>query len=305
MEDIVCIVSKNQMSEGLFGMVILFIFEILPILETNNIDITKLKWDISTTNYGNIFPSILQYNSEYINPYKINKKIELFHIRNNYLQYTLGDDFSKLNRLFFKYFKIPKELDLIAENYNLNDCLGIHFRGTDKTCDNKMNNPITINDFYIIIDSFLKNNTHITSVFLATDEKHMLDYLKPKYINITFITSRNFNNNLFWRNNENVICNGKEAMIDMLCLSKCKIVLKVSSALSAFSKLINPNLNIYRLNALKMFVDIPYFPDAYIPLLEKNENYTEECNKILDKIQQHDWSKTHKENFNNFHYKSR
>ena len=54
-----------------------------------------------------------------------------------------------------------------------------------------------------------------------------------------------------------------------------------------------------------MFNDIPYFPDAYIPLLEKNENYTEECNKILDKIQLHDWSVNHKETFNNFYYKLR
>ena len=74
MEDNECIISKNQMTEGLFGMVILFIFEILPILETINVDISKLKWDICTTNYGNIFPNILQYNSEYIHPDKINKK---------------------------------------------------------------------------------------------------------------------------------------------------------------------------------------------------------------------------------------
>jgi hypothetical protein len=305
MEEVECIISKNQMTEGLFGMVILWIFEVLPILENNNVDVSKLKWDVSTTNYGDIFPNILEYNSEYVNPNKINKKTELFHLRKNFQQYTLGDDFIKLNNLFFKYFRIPKELLLTAANYNLNDCLGIHFRGTDKTCDFGMNTPITINEFYIIIDSFLKNNSHIKNVFLATDEKDILNYLKNKYTYITFITSRNFNNNLFWRNNENVICNGKEAMIDMLCLSKCKIVLKVSSALSAFSKVINPYLNIYRLNALKMFVDIPYFPDAYIPLLEKNNNYTEECNKILDKIQLNDWSITHKEKFNNFYYKFR
>ena len=34
----------------------------------------------------------------------------------------------------------------------------------------------------------------------------------------------------------------------------------------------------------KMFGDIPYFPDAYIPLFEKNTSYTSECNEILNKI---------------------
>ena len=303
------IISENEMSEGLFGMVILFIFEILPILENNNIDISTLKWSVSTSRYGSIFPNLLEYNSEYKNIEEVSENnkqiIELFDLRNKYPQYTLGDDFILLNKLFFKYFKIPKELEEISEQYNLNDFLGIHFRGTDKTSDIHMNEPITKNEFYIIIDSFIKENSYIKNIFLATDEGDILDYLKNKYNDIKFVTSRNFNTNLFWKNNNDIVRNGKEAMIDMLCLSKCKIVLKVSSALSAFAKLINPNLKIYKLNALKMFVDIPYFPDAYIPLLEKNENYTDECNKILDKIQVSDWSKYYKQNFENFYYKLR
>jgi hypothetical protein len=305
MENIKCITDINKMTEGLFGMVILYIFEILPILEKNNTNISKLKWDVCTTNYGNIFPNILQYNSDLTNSEEIEEKIELDHLRSNYPQYTLGDDFSRINSLFFKYFTIPKELDEIAENYNLNNSLGIHFRGTDKTMDICQNNPITIEEFYIIIDSYLKNNTNITNIFIATDEKNIVEYLKNKYSYITFVTSRNLDKNIFWKNNDDVISNGQEAMIDMLCLSKCKTVLKVSSALSSFSKIINPKLNIFRLNALKMFADIPYFPDAYIPLLEKNDNYTEECNKILDKIQQHEWSFHHKERFNNFYYQLR
>jgi hypothetical protein len=196
-------------------------------------------------------------------------------------------------------------LDRIAEDLQLNDSLGIHFRGTDKTRDVAMNHPLTSDAFFVIIESFLKTNAHIARVFIATDEKDVLDYLTNKYDHITFVTSRHFHHNLFWRNNENVIGNGTEAMIDMLCLSKCRMVLKGSSALSAFSKVINPKLSIYRLNALKMFNDIPYFPDAYIPLLETNENYTDECNQILEQIQRNDWSHAHKERFTSFYYKLR
>jgi hypothetical protein len=98
---------------------------------------------------------------------------------------------------------------------------------------------------------------------------------------------------LFWRNNDNPILNAKMAMVDMLCLSNCKTVLKISSALSSFSKIINPSLNIYRINALKFIPDprrVPYFPDAYIPLLPLNEKYTQECNDLLTQLQQDDWS---------------
>jgi len=285
------------MTEGLFGMIILYIFEILPILEVHNINVSK--WDVSTVSYGEIFPSLLEYNSIGNDTYEV----ELFSLRNVTPQYTLGDDFERLHQLFFKYLKIPTYLTQIVDNCDLSECIGIHFRGTDKTIDTVMNTPITHEDFYIIIESFIKTN-NTKKIFLATDEMEVYKYLKNKYTSIDFITSRNFDTNLFWRNND-ITCNGKEAMIDMLSLSKCKMVLKVSSALSAFSKIINPKLPIYRLNASKLFADIPYFPDAYIPLFEKQDNYTQECNDVLDKIQQHDWSKTHKHVFNNFSYKVR
>jgi len=300
------IYSNNEMTEGLFGMVILFMFEVLPILEMDNVDVSKLKWFIKTTNYGAIFPKILEYNSEYIecDLNNLTNGTKLFDIRKESIQYVLGDDFENLNKLFFKYFKIPQELENIANSYNLSDYLGLHFRGTDKTTDPAMNQPVTKIDFCKIADSYIINN-NIKKIFLATDETDLFDYFKNKYTDIHFLTSRNFKKNLFWRGNGDVFENAKEAMIDMLCLSKCDTVIKVSSALSAFSKLINPNLKIYRVNALKMFGDIPYFPDAYIPLLEKNTSYTGECNEILNKIQSNDWSYTHKNKFNNFFIKIR
>ena len=300
------IYSNNEMTEGLFGMVLLFIFEVLPILEMDNVDVSKLKWFIQTTNYGAIFPKILEYNSEYIecDLNNLTNATKLFDIRKESIQYVLGDDFENLNKLFFKYFKIPQELENIANSYNLSDYLGLHFRGTDKTTDPAMNQPVTKIDFCKIADSYIINN-NIKKIFLATDETDLFDYFKNKYTDIHFLTSRNFKKNLFWRGNGDVFENAKEAMIDMLCLSKCDTVIKVSSALSAFSKLINPNLKIYRVNALKMFGDIPYFPDAYIPLLEKNTSYTSECNEILNKIQCNDWSYTHKNKFNNFFIKIR
>lgn len=303
--EIICISSINEMTEGLFGEVILFICEILPILELSNIDINNLKWDIATINYGNIFPSILEYNSEYVNPDTIKNKKQLFYYRSLKPQYALGDDFTNLNKLFFKYFKIPDRIQEYVNNINLDNCLGIHFRGTDKTNDIYMNTMITIQDFMIIIDSYLQANTHITKIFLATDENIVYEYLKTTYKHIEIITSRNLNQNLFWRHNQDIYRNAFEAMVDMLCLSKCKIVLKVSSALSAFSKVINPNLEIYRLNATIMCGDIPYFADSYIPLLKTNKEYSDKCNEILEKIQINDWSYKHKDQFNNFYFKVR
>jgi hypothetical protein len=79
----------------------------------------------------------------------------------------------------------------------------------------------------------------------------------------------------------------------MLCLSKCNTVLKTSSALSSFAKIINPDLKIYRINSLKFTPtpkNVPYFPDAYIPLLPTHEKYTDECNQLIQQVQCDDWS---------------
>ena len=296
------IVSNNEMSEGMFGQVILFMCEVLPILELKNVDVNTLQWEVSTRNYGSIFPNVLEYTGQSTTNANTSV-VPLNNLRNLRPQYVLGDNFIELNKLFFKYFRFPKELEEKSNLPNLSECLGLHFRGTDKTTDRNMNTPMTKTDFFTIIDSYIVAN-NIKHIFLATDEKEVYDYLQSKYSHIHVLSSRGFDGNLFWRGNKEAD-NAKYAIIDMLCLSKCNVVLKVSSALSSFSKLINPNLKIFRLNALKMFTDIPYFPDAYIPLLEKSDQYTSDCNATLDKIQQDDWSYKHRDRFNNFYYKVR
>ena len=126
------IISDNEMTEGLFGQIILWIFEILPILEFYKVDVSSLNWQISTLNYGNIFPNILKYNFEN-NEYDTNTNIvkdkmnivKLKYVRSLKPQYVLGDDFSKLNQLFFKYFTIPNELNEIADKLELQNFLKV------------------------------------------------------------------------------------------------------------------------------------------------------------------------------------
>lgn len=255
----IIIYSKNNFTEGLFGEVFLWIFEILPILEKNNLDVKNLFWYITTKSYGTIFPEILDYVNEDKNVNQhMDKIINFSQLKKIKPQYVLGDDFMKLNKLFFKYFKIPKNLNDISESFNLNGYLGIHYRGTDKTKDINFNNPVTKDIFYIIMDSYI-NVHNIKNIFIASDENDIFDYFVNKYKYINFKCSRDFNGNLFWRNNDNPLLNSKNAMIDMLCLSKCDTVLKISSALSSFSKIVNPSLKIYRINGLKITNDIPYF----------------------------------------------
>ena len=54
----------------------------------------------------------------------------------------------------------------------------------------------------------------------------------------------------------------KEAIICSLILSKCDFVLKTHSQLSAYSKVFNPNLQIYRVNGCLNC----YWPESFIPM---------------------------------------
>lgn len=276
--------STQDFEVGLF-CIISYILKALPLLEYKNIDKQNIYWDVRGVCYGSIFPNILEY--EMINNYEIIKNDENTEILEleDITQYHLGNDFVGLNKLFFKYFTIPQDIINVVNTYDLTNYLGLHYRGTDKVIDTEMNTPISIDEYKIIIDSYIIVN-NITHIFLSTDEGELLTYFTTKYPLITIKTSRDMREDLFWKNPDNYINNAREAMIDMLCLSKCNTVLKTSSALSAFSKIINPNINIYRINASiytinDIYSDTPYFPDSYIPLLECNEKYSHECNEIL------------------------
>jgi hypothetical protein len=289
----IIIKTTQPLEIGLFS-IISCMLKVVVLLEETKIEKKNIYWDITGVYYDNIFPNILQY--EMMNNYEMIKndeKTEILELedivfRTSLLEkkYHLGNDFIGLNRLFFKYFTIPQDIINVVNTYDLTNYLGLHYRGTDKFTDTEMNTPISLYEYKIIIDSYIINN-NITHIFLSTDEGELLTYFTEKYPSINIKTSRDMRKDLFWKNPNNYINNGREAMIDMLCLSKCNTVLKTSSALSAYVKIITPNINIYRINASIYIIneDNPYFPDSYIPLLKCNKKYSVQCNEILIKKQ--------------------
>jgi hypothetical protein len=68
----------------------------------------------------------------------------------------------------------------------------------------------------------------------------------------------------------------------MLALSKCNKIIKTSSALSAFSKIINPSTKLYTVSAMKK----PWFPSV---IAEKYETNSEEIKKILKRTMKNDY----------------
>ncbi len=226
------------------------------------------------------------------------------------------DDFNLANKYFFKYFKFCDKINNSVEQYikvfKDKKVLGLHFRGTDK---NKVKwvTHISIEEFIKIVDYHLEKNIYNT-IFISTDEHKFIDKIKEKYNDKYEILyyddlKNDKNNNSIHLDRLNLIeekikeiknnRNNIEKIIDLeynlkketeinnillenviinsLILSKCNCVLKTHSQVSAYSKVFNPDLQIYRINACEE----GYWPDSHISLYDFEQIEDEEVKNLL------------------------
>jgi hypothetical protein len=282
--------TKYELTEGLFGQVILYVFEILPYLFSKAI---YPEWDIKSELYGSesdniVIPGV--FDIAYTPVEKQLKEIKLSRIRKNHLS-VLGNDWMYLNKLWHSYFLIPSRIIKKADEAgDLSNSLGIHYRGTDKRTADWDTNPVTHEDYMLLIEDFLSWRGDINSIFIATDEFEFVNKMSNHFTSYKII---NLGEVGFHKNIDNVHNKADRAVLDCLLLSRCKYLLQTSSALSGFAKVLNPDLESYRISASKFFTDIPYFPIAYIPVLTSNDI---NCNRILDRLLKDDWLKSAKAN---------
>ena len=124
----------------------------------------------------------------------------------------------------------------------------------------------------------------IDTLFIATDEFSFVAETRRQLPHLNLI---NLGEVKFHKANDGDPGNkGNRALLDCLMLSRCRYVLKCSSALSGFAKVLNPELEVYRVSSSKLFAGIPYFPDAYIPKLISNRA---DCQTIITKQFANDW----------------
>lgn len=284
------ITDKDELKEGLFGQVLLYVFEILPYLYSKSI---YPEWDIKSFLYGiepdyTIIPGVFDL---VYTPSKTNiRSINLNTIRKNQIS-VLGGNWHYMHDLWHSYFKIPTRISLNARDIgDVSKSLGVHFRGNDKNKVLEDTNPITHDEFIIIIDDFLVNHPFIHSIFVATDEYEFVEKMKRYFKSHVII---NIGQVHFHKNSNNVKNKADRALLDSLLLSMCRYMIMTSSALSGFAKVLNPNLECYRVSASKLFSDIPYFPVAYIPKLNSNNI---ECISIIDRLFKGDWLENVKAN---------
>lgn len=254
----------NKSKEGLFGSSMNWINARLPYLYKNKI---YPHWDIRNVNHGNpsdqdrITPHIIEPKKQNANP---GETVNLLDIER--YQYT---DFNEASFYFNHYFELNQSIiDLSFEICKpFDNCLGIHFRGNDKSRKNDKENVPIDNYAYIEKIKLFAERYDFESVFVLSDEVALKEFLKNeilKMLNVpVFFTNIEPVFHLSQKTLDNKLELTKNAVAEMLVLSRCKYVLKNQSAFSSWAKIINPEIKMYRTSKCKQ----DWFPDYYLPEL--------------------------------------
>ena len=278
------VARADELQEGLFGQVFLFILEILPYLEHRQI---YPDWDIHAKYYGgqthSVIPGVLDIA---YTPAPATRTVSLGLLRERHCS-RLGNDWPALHRLWSSFFRIPASVEREADAVGpLSDVLGIHYRGTDKLTAGWDTNHVSASDMIEIVQDFRRRRPDLKKVFLATDDNifagKLRDNLECEVLNLGEIYFHKADGQI-----NNDLRSASRALLDSVLLSRCGAVLKTSSALSGFAKIFNPELEIYKCAASKQFSDIPYFPVAYIePYIAADSRVA----KIVERLMEDDWS---------------
>ncbi len=284
--DILIEQNADGLVEGLFGQVFLCVFEILPYLHNHGI---FPDWRIRAAHYGGsdglVIPGALDLAYEVKTCPK--KVIDLGHLRNRH-RHLLGNDWQGVSALWHAYFRIPEPVINEATSLgSLSDVIGIHYRGNDKQTALWDTNPVSHHDYLTIVRQFCEERPEFRRIFLATDDSNFYSFLKAN-IGLEVINLGEVGFHKDPAASRFVDVKIHRAMLDCVLLSRCAVVLLTSSALPSFAKILEPNLEIYRVAASKIYATTPYFPVAYIPPYKSS---SADVATIINRLMVDDWTK--------------
>jgi SAM-dependent methyltransferase len=165
----------------------------------------------------------------------------------------------RLAELVKKYIRIKpaiqQEVDrLVADQFQDKFVIGVHYRGTDKTCPSSEALPVSYEDVSkAVTDVVNQHQLQDYRVFVATDEERFLHYMQeafPGKIIFQDCLRSSTDAPVHFHNPKNTspYMRGKEAVLDCLLLSRCHTLIRTSSYLSFSSCLFNPDLPVIVLN---------------------------------------------------------
>jgi hypothetical protein len=153
---------------------------------------------------------------------------------------------------YIKYFPYNDRIQnkLKANLNNFENCLGIHYRGTD----HQMHvDRIPLEKYFdYVLNEF--NNNNYEQVFISTDEENIIDkfqsFFKDKlnFTNIIFndVIRSNSSTALHFSNFDSAtrVELGDDVLLDSHSLSKCSTLICKTSNLINYARILNPNIKV-------------------------------------------------------------
>jgi hypothetical protein len=186
-------------------------------------------------------------------------------------------------KLFNKYICIKKHVNNLVDDYSdknfINkNILGLHYRGLDK------HNETTLASYEAVLSILKTYKENFDSIFIATDEPELLSYVSQLITNKKILVYSNPTGKLHLHDNSNNYQKGLDALVDSLLLSRCNLLIKTPSLLSAWSKIFNPRLPVILLGRPDRFPNnergingYGYYPES---VLHKNDYLNKLRNRI-------------------------
>ena len=155
--------------------------------------------------------------------------------------------------LLYNYFVVKSDINFEVTNFSdkyFRDkyVIGVHYRGTDKGSEApKVKYEAMLGE---IVQQLRLTKSSDIAIFIATDEKKFLDYMKAQFPGLVIyqkaIRSKD-RKAVHYRSKDRFIV-GKQALIDSLLLSECNVLIRTTSNLSLWAGFFNPSLPIITLN---------------------------------------------------------
>ena len=161
---------------------------------------------------------------------------------------------ARAHELLMKYIKVKPEVQKVVDEFAKSYfqeyfIVGIHYRGTDKFIESAP--YVAYAEVLSQLETVLQYCHKPTKIFVATDEQRFLDFMKTKYRSQIIHQNiyRSSNNSPLHFIHHDKYKNGLDAVTDCLLLSKCPVLLKTASNLSACSLLFNPSIYVVNLSS--------------------------------------------------------
>jgi hypothetical protein len=160
------------------------------------------------------------------------------------------------HRLFNKYLTVRREIQdyvngFVTTHFAEGRTLGLHFRGTDKTAEAT---PISPERCIEIARRYMEYSGNVDAIFVSSDEQSFVELVARRIQTARVvwhedtIRSRDGSAIHIQSDNGDNYAKGFEAVVNSLLLSRCHVLMRTASFLSAWSSIFNPALPVVMLN---------------------------------------------------------